>query len=69
MSSTYIWAISVPLMRSKEVLRLLTSVTPDHNSRLMPWTSPDTFSLIDRTQLEAGFVTKHYMSSVSMIPS
>ncbi|GFY11381.1 hypothetical protein TNCV_3182271 [Trichonephila clavipes] len=33
----------------------------------LPWVSLDTSSMIVRTQLEAGFVAKHYMSPVSMI--
>ncbi|GFT45125.1 hypothetical protein TNCV_4154181 [Trichonephila clavipes] len=57
--------------------------TPDHNSSLkacvacnsesrigtLSWTSPDTSSIIVRTQLEVGFIAKHYTSPVSMIPA
>ncbi|GFV80197.1 hypothetical protein TNCV_1477591 [Trichonephila clavipes] len=56
---------------------------PDHNAWLracapcnskrrigmLPWASPDTSSMIVRTQLEAGFVSKHYRSPVSMFQS
>ncbi|GFX51340.1 hypothetical protein TNCV_3102731 [Trichonephila clavipes] len=31
--------------------------------------SPDTSSMIVRTEMEAGFVAKHYTASVSMIPT
>ncbi|GFV89876.1 hypothetical protein TNCV_4691051 [Trichonephila clavipes] len=69
-----------PLMKTKGV-RLKRNGTPDHNSFLracvelnsesrigtLPWSSPDTSSMIDRAQLEAGFVAKHYTSPVSMI--
>ncbi|GFW06548.1 hypothetical protein TNCV_2188811 [Trichonephila clavipes] len=55
--------------------------TPDHNfwlrdsvacnseSRIgtLPWASPDTSSMIVRTQLEARFVAKHYTPPVSLI--
>ncbi|GFV46748.1 hypothetical protein TNCV_1882071 [Trichonephila clavipes] len=34
----------------------------------LPWTSPDTSSMIVRTQLKAGFIAKHYRSPVRMIP-
>ncbi|GFW34334.1 hypothetical protein TNCV_220601 [Trichonephila clavipes] len=58
-----------------------TNDTPDHNfwlracsnynseSRIdkLSWRSPDTSSMIVQTQLEAGFVAKHYASSVNMI--
>ncbi|GFW93265.1 hypothetical protein TNCV_2603831 [Trichonephila clavipes] len=57
--------------------------TPDHNSWLRAYvaynsenriktltcTSRDTSSMIVRTQLEAEFVSKHYTSPVSMIPT
>ncbi|GFW34650.1 hypothetical protein TNCV_952781 [Trichonephila clavipes] len=57
--------------------------TPDHNvllgacvashseSRIdaLPWASPDTSSMIVRTQLEAKFVAKYYTYPVSMIPT
>ncbi|GFW86736.1 hypothetical protein TNCV_2808911 [Trichonephila clavipes] len=56
--------------------------TPDYNSLLrafvacnsksridtLPWASPDTSSMIVKTQLEIGFITKHYIPPVSMIP-
>ncbi|GFU00268.1 hypothetical protein TNCV_802201 [Trichonephila clavipes] len=35
----------------------------------LPWSSPDTPSMIVRTQLEAGLVAKHYPSPVRMIPT
>ncbi|GFX75013.1 uncharacterized protein TNCV_1845851 [Trichonephila clavipes] len=55
--------------------------TLDHNSWLrvcvacnrksrigtLPWVSPDTSSMIVRTQLKVGFVAKYHMSPVSMI--
>ncbi|GFX00161.1 hypothetical protein TNCV_296501 [Trichonephila clavipes] len=56
--------------------------TSNHNSRLracgacnnestivtVPKVYLDTSSMIDRTQLEAGFVAKHYTSPISIIP-
>ncbi|GFU56915.1 hypothetical protein TNCV_2437921 [Trichonephila clavipes] len=57
--------------------------TPDHNTWLMVgvmcnnesgigtlfWASPDTSSMIFKTQLEVGCIAKHYTSPVSMIPT
>ncbi|GFV07655.1 hypothetical protein TNCV_4941571 [Trichonephila clavipes] len=68
---------------SKDDQRGHKKCTPDHNSLLracvarnseskigiLPWPSPDMPPMIVRTQMEAEFVTKHYTSPVSMIPT
>ncbi|GFW21572.1 hypothetical protein TNCV_4280881 [Trichonephila clavipes] len=78
----YRCAVSVPLMTTKGVW-FQRNGTPDHNfllracvacnskSRIgtLPWLSPDTSSMIVKTQMEAGLVAKHYASPVSMIPT
>ncbi|GFS72691.1 hypothetical protein TNCV_1420871 [Trichonephila clavipes] len=57
--------------------------TPDPNSYLMTclacnsksrigtllWAPPDTSSMVVKSQLETGFITKHYIPPVSMIPT
>ncbi|GFV91331.1 hypothetical protein TNCV_898481 [Trichonephila clavipes] len=82
MPTTYRCAVSVPLTATKGI-QLQNKWYSDHNSLLracvscnnesrigtLPWPSPDTPSIIVRTQMEARFVVKHYTSSVSMIPT
>ncbi|GFV85268.1 hypothetical protein TNCV_928991 [Trichonephila clavipes] len=67
----------LPLMTSK-VVRMSKEMSPNYNSLLracgacncesrigaLPWASPDTSSMIVRTQLEVGFIAKYYASSV-----
>ncbi|GFU01958.1 hypothetical protein TNCV_1524431 [Trichonephila clavipes] len=83
MPSTYRWVVSRPLMTTKGAPGCQKKWHPGHNPLLracvacnresriitLPWPSPDTSSMVVRTQMEAGFVTKHYTSPVRMIPT
>ncbi|GFX87710.1 hypothetical protein TNCV_4304191 [Trichonephila clavipes] len=50
-------------------LRACEACNSESRVGTLPWASPDTSSMIVRTQLEAGFVAKHYTSPFSMIPT
>ncbi|GFX95560.1 hypothetical protein TNCV_4825751 [Trichonephila clavipes] len=56
---------------AKEVSDKLACAALNSESRIgkLPWASPDTSLIIVRTQLEVGFVAKHYTSSSNMIPT
>ncbi|GFS84530.1 hypothetical protein TNCV_4606981 [Trichonephila clavipes] len=70
MPSTYRCAVSVPLMTTKGVwIQKKGHSRPLLLVGTLPWPSPDTSSMIVRTQMEAGFVAKYYTSPVSMIPT
>ncbi|GFX39260.1 hypothetical protein TNCV_3859841 [Trichonephila clavipes] len=64
-----------PDVKRKDILDhrlwLRSCVTCDSENRIdmLHWASPDTSLMIIRTQVEAGFVAKHYTSSVSIIPT
>ncbi|GFY15373.1 hypothetical protein TNCV_1571841 [Trichonephila clavipes] len=49
-------------------LRACVACNSESRIVTLPWVSPDTSSMVVRTQLEAGFVAKHYRSSASMFP-
>ncbi|GFU73900.1 hypothetical protein TNCV_555281 [Trichonephila clavipes] len=82
-SSTYLYAVNVSLITTKgirlskeiaaqtitPVLRACVAYNSESRINTMPWASPDTSSIIFRIQLEAGFISKHYTSPVSMIPT
>ncbi|GFX63619.1 hypothetical protein TNCV_2005481 [Trichonephila clavipes] len=83
MLSTYRCTLRLPLLMTKGVQLSKERATPHHNSWLracvacniesriytLPWPSPDKPSMIVLTQLEAGFVAKHYVCSNLIEPS
>ncbi|GFW56407.1 hypothetical protein TNCV_2089141 [Trichonephila clavipes] len=75
MSSTYRYAVSASNDDQRDPAIKING-SPDHNIWLraceacnsenrigtLPWLSPDTSSMIVRTQMEAGLIAKHYTS-------
>ncbi|GFX64118.1 hypothetical protein TNCV_2090161 [Trichonephila clavipes] len=49
-------------------LRVCVACDSESRTGTLSWASPETSSMIARTQFEARFVAQHYRSPVSMIP-
>ncbi|GFV08315.1 hypothetical protein TNCV_327491 [Trichonephila clavipes] len=49
-------------------LRACVACSSESRISTLSWASPDTSSVIVKTQLETGFITEHYMPLVNMIP-